>query len=326
MFGGLFSLIGLSWGNGGMSVDGAPSEPPSFPPYGTVLNTEFSVTQPVSEGGTWVYGWDGVTYYPSRNCDVEVKANGSGGSFYDWANSFNHTYKPYGQSYDSYSGTSYVNVNGTDYPNGNYYTEYHHDGWGGYYTSGYNNYSSNGDYITGDSGNTSVYIEGSYYTNGSYSNSYFHDGLGGYYSSGYTDYYSYSSVIFNTGSGSATLSWPYGTFTYATWWDKYYYHDGNGSYYVDYSNYQQASYGTWLGNDGQNGYSSAEVPYTSGNYYNYESWTSTSYLYDGGSSYYTNRENLWVALFGDYITSFEVDGITYNAYWDGTGSYYTIIV
>lgn len=254
---GLSSLVGDGFGFGNFSLGEIPSGPISYPPAGTILNTFSGVDYPIANGGASVQV--DVNYYPSQYCDVYLKADGVGGSYYDWANAFNVTYKSNGTSITNFSGTSYVTINGTSYPNGSYSTDYFHDGMGGSYSSGSNSYSSNGDFITSDSNSGSNSIStpaGSFVYESWTGHNYYHDGMGGYYSSlvGYSQA-SDGTFIGNDGmAGSNTTEVPSGSgnyFQYHSWSSTDYYFQLSGyTYYGTQQGTSTASYGQYITFDG----------------------------------------------------------------------------
>lgn len=75
---------------GGVSLFNLPSAG-GFPAYGTFLFTATGIVYPVAEGGYSYYAIDEVDY-PMQYCDVDVKADGSGGQFYDWTTVANVVY------------------------------------------------------------------------------------------------------------------------------------------------------------------------------------------------------------------------------------------
>lgn len=257
MFGRLFSLIGLSWGNGGMSVDGAPSEPPSFPPLGTILSTSYVVEFPPANGGGTVD--INSTLYPNQNCDVNLIADGVGGSYYDWANAFNVIYKPLGSSITGEMGTYYVTINGYNYSSGTYSNSYYHDGSGSFYADGTSSYNTYGEFITSDNIAGNNYIStpmGSFAYEGWDGNNYYHDGSGGYYS----NYINFAQVpdnayIGNDGTaGSSSTEVPSGSgnyYAYTSWSSKDYYFQLSGYTYQEFVNTNfTANYGDYITSDG----------------------------------------------------------------------------
>jgi hypothetical protein len=195
MFGRLFSLVGLSWGSAGLSIDGS-SGAPAFPPAGSFNSWLYDVTYPPANGGGEVYT---TSYYPNQFCDVQVKNNGTGGTYTDWATVTDVQYKLYGYEINSESGSYTVSVCSGTYSVGSYTNVYYHDGNGSYYSGGGGSYNSYGTYITSCDGYD-----------------FYSDGYGGYYS--------------NYNGGSSCPS--YGTYAY---YDDNMgmsaYHDGNCGYY-----------------------------------------------------------------------------------------------
>ena len=245
---------------GGASVFSLPG-PISFPPAGTILNVYGGVEYPLANGGASVEA--NGNYYPSQYCDVYLKADGVGGSYYDWANAFNVTYKPYGTSITSISGTSYVTINGTQYPNGSYYSDYFHDGSGGSYSSGSSSYSSYGTFITSDSNSGSNSIStpvGSFAYESWTGNDYYHDGMGGYYSNvvGYSQASDGTFIGSDTNGGSLTTEVPSGSgnyFAYHSWSSIDYYFQLSGyTYYGIQQGTSTASYGQFITYDGSYNY------------------------------------------------------------------------
>ncbi len=262
MLNGLFSLIGLSWGNSGFTVEG-PSEPPSFPEAGTILNTFTGIEYPVENGGNSFYFSNLGASVPSQICSVYLKADGTGGSYYDWAYVFDVSYKPYGQSFYSESGTSYVTINGTNYSNGSYSNEYFHDGYGSYYGSGSSSYSSNGVFITsdGNSGSSSISTPVGSFTYESWSGySYYHDGYGSYYSiaDGYSQASDGTFIGTDSSGGSNQTEVPSGSgnyYAYSTWSSIDYYFQLSGyTYAYYYQGVMSANYGDYITNDGTYSY------------------------------------------------------------------------
>ena len=241
---------------GGASVFKLPG-PVSFPEAGTILNTFGGVEYPIANGGASV-DVNG-TGYASQTCDVYLKADGLGGSYYDWANAFNINYKSYGVTITNISGTTYVDVNGTQYPNGSYSTDYFHDGTGGQYSSGSSSYSSYGDYITSDSNSGSNSIStpvGSFVYESWTGHEYYHDGMGGYYSNvvGYSQASDGTFIGTDSAGGTNQTEVPSGSgnyFTYSSWTSIDYYFQLSGytySYY--YQGVTSANYGDFITNDG----------------------------------------------------------------------------
>ena len=229
-----------------------------FPAAGTILSTDTGVEYPIAEGGSSVYA--DTANYPNQICDVYVKANGSGGSYYDWVNVFNVQYKPYGAGITSNSGNATVTINGTSYDVGDYNNYWYHDGAGSYYTGGDNTYMSYGETITSVTGIAStITINGTNYTNGSYDEVYRSDGTGGYYSTfENTSYTSYGTSIVSLSNQTEVPS-ASGIYYYNGTDTEHYHNGSGGSYtntvgaYYSYGDFITNHYGTdyyWDGNGG----------------------------------------------------------------------------
>ena len=158
---------------------------PSFPAYGTFNSWINDSTYPAVNGGTEV----SVTYltstysHPNQNCDVQLKNDGAGGTYTDWATVTDVQYKPNGEQITSFSEDAYASFtsscNGSQsHYLGQTFTTFYHDGTGGSYTAGGGSYSSYGTALWNetcgpfDDGNG-----GEYYN----TYNYFSDGNGGYY-------------------------------------------------------------------------------------------------------------------------------------------------
>lgn len=256
--------FGISSGlsrNGFGSIVSFPSEAPSFPEAGTILNTLSGTTYIIAEGGASVD--ISGTNYPTQSCGLYIKADGSGGSYEDWDNVFDVAYKGTGDLIVNQSGTSYVDVNGTYYPNGTYSNDYFHDGAGGYFSNGSNSYTQYGDLITTDSvsGNNSISTPiGSFAYETWTGNEYYHDGNGGYYSShtGVVTANDGDYIGSDTAGGSLQTEVPSGSgnyFTYHSWSSIEYYFQATGTTYTSAQSGQiTASYGDYITYDGFNTY------------------------------------------------------------------------
>lgn len=258
MFNRLFSLIGLSWGNGSMTVDG-PSEPPSFPPFGTIINT-VTTEYPISAGGSY-FDYNG-TNYPNQVATVNIVADGVGGTFYDWANATGISYKGdgvYVTNYTSYS--SPIIINGTDYGAGCTYTgDVYHNGSGGYYEAGTGgSCTPYGTFITsvGSSGSNGINTPVGYFVYESWTGlSYYHDGMGGTYANydGFTAQPDGTFIGTDSTGGSNQTEVPSGSgnyFTYSSWSSIDYYFQLSGyTYTYYYQGVTSANYGDFITNDG----------------------------------------------------------------------------
>ena len=236
----------------------------SFPEAGTILETLTGQEYPESEGGGGVEV--NSVIYPSQTADVYRKADGSGGSYLDWASAFNIAYKANGVTIVLESGTYNVTIGTTSYSVGSYQTTYYHDGVGGFYTYSDNYYDSYGTLIPvspAETGLTSyVNVNGVDYANGTYDLEYYSDGVGSYYSSAVnTSYTSYGSFIVSQNSQTEVPSASSNYFDNGTTTE--YYHDGSGSWYTSVV----GSY------------------YNSGDYIT--NYSGTDYYWDGSGGYYS---------------------------------------
>lgn len=64
-----------------------------FPAYGTFLFTAYDIVFPVEHGGAYYENVD-TLFYPTQTCQVDVKADGAGGQFYDWTTATGAAYFP----------------------------------------------------------------------------------------------------------------------------------------------------------------------------------------------------------------------------------------
>jgi hypothetical protein len=171
MFGRLFSLVGLSWGNGSLSVgDSSEESVPSGIAY-----TDYGVEYPVAEGGAEIEITQVSTYVPIEICDVNYiyESFPPYAPVVDWSSATNIIYK-ISQTYLIGDGVS-SNQSPVEVPfeSGIYYdSEYIEenaalsDGLGGYTWGVYG--------VAFWDEDTPIYDDGS--------NNYFWDGDGGYYS------------------------------------------------------------------------------------------------------------------------------------------------
>jgi len=259
---GLSSLVGDGFGTGSFQISEIAGEI-SFPAAGTILNTLTGQEYPIAEGGGSFYFANLATNVPNEVCSVYVKADGIGGSYNDWANAFDVSFKAYGTSFYGDSGTSYVNINGTDYPNGSYSNDFYHDGAGYFGQSGSSSYSSNGDFITSDSlsGSNSISTPvGSFAYESWTGYSYYHDGSGGYYSNmnGYSQASDGTFIGTDSAGGTSQTEVPSGSsnyFTYSSWTSIDYYFQLSGNTYTSYyQGLMSANYGDYITNDGTYNY------------------------------------------------------------------------
>lgn len=301
-----------------------PTEPVTYPPYGTVLNT---VNQDYTLGLTETIG---TTTYYGQTGDYVTYADGFGGVLYGWNNIVYKT-----GVFASSSGDSYVDVY-TDHGlvsavSGNWSSDYEWDGYGGINQIGTGGgYAGWGNFITSDSSyhdTNYVFVDdgnggGDYRYAATALTAYYHDGSGGYFTedtngswkTGATGVLNYFMPDIPYGSG---LKYANGIYCDVVW-------DGYGSFYIDYMN-QHGSYypnGTYI-------YTYASSPsqtYVTGNFgglsfdngITIEDW----YVWDGMGGYNTQIGQMTGSYY-PYGTWFTNDG-SYDFYWDGSGGYYTI--
>lgn len=219
--------------SGGGSVVFSPPvtvTPPSYPEYGTLIQSHTGRLRQVSEGGSYV-SYNGSDFANSY-WDVNELANGTGGSFFDW-NSAVFSYYATGQ-FDSYSDSSQpIVINGTSYGGGcSYSGSVNHDGNGGYYTEGTGGGCiSSGEVITTVSNPTYLSIDGSDYQNGYDVVTYRHDGSGSYYTSSQITYYSSGTYIKDYSYSSSPIVIDGTDYGSACSYSGQHLHDGNGGYY-----------------------------------------------------------------------------------------------
>jgi hypothetical protein len=165
----------------------------SVPAEGTILNTLYATTYLSSEGGSELFVGALGNYYANQNCDVNVVADGSGGSYTDWANATNIVYKTTYIGNDNTAGGNSISTPVGTFTHSSWDSlDYYHDGTGSFSTSPVNPYSAgSGTYIGQDSVSGDLSLEvpsssGSFWIYGSSSGSnYYYDGAGGYYTSPY---------------------------------------------------------------------------------------------------------------------------------------------
>jgi hypothetical protein len=176
--------------SGGASIFSLPG-PLGNPPEGTILSTLYATTYPSAQGGQSVYVAELINSYENQNCDVNIVADGVGGSYTDWANVTNVVYKTSFIGNDNVPGSSSISTPVGNYTNASWAsTNYNHDGTGGYSISrvGYFE-SSAGSYIGNDPSNGNGELEvpsgnNTFFAYGSFSGTnYYYDGMGGYYTS-----------------------------------------------------------------------------------------------------------------------------------------------
>jgi len=176
--------FGISSGtsrNGFGTIVSFPSVVVSYPEAGTFNSWLYDVAYPIAEGGASVSP-NGTTFYPSQFCDVQVKNNGSGGTYTDWATATDVQYYAWGVEIYSETFDAYISIttgcNGTqNIVGGTSTTAYNHDGTGAYGMIGGNNWYSYGTPLYSE---TCTYDDGTGSTS-EYTVNYAADGFGGYY-------------------------------------------------------------------------------------------------------------------------------------------------
>ena len=169
--------------NGFGKIVSFPSVPAGFPPAGTILSTLNDVVHEIANGGATIYWFDQYALWfvavPANTADVNIVADGTGGSYTDWANAFDIKYISGGYAGTSSSATNNTDINSNcngvvSVSNGTKYDYVTYDGYGGFvYTNTVNStsYGTHLFYENCDDGS------GNYYDINYYS-----DGSGGYYS------------------------------------------------------------------------------------------------------------------------------------------------
>ncbi len=239
--------------------------PPSYPPAGTVLSTYYQYPYSTSNGGANI-SYGGVSY-PSQNADVDVVADGSGGSYIDWTSARNINYIANGEFIGFRSSPHDDGNPDLEVPNGSgnffandIYLGYngYHDGLGSYYeVSSQPASQPNGHIYTEITNQTEVpEFSGSYYSNGTLTR-YTSDGNYGYTSSQVGSYFVNGTYFLFVGDGtfSENVEVPGGSMNYFP--SKYcgldYYWNGSGGYYSS-SVCKYYDYGTFITNDGTYNY------------------------------------------------------------------------
>lgn len=334
MLGRLFSLIGLSWGNGSLGMFNAVVSN-GFPPYGTIVGTS---TQSTYLSWYWSSYPSYVNQFEWGTHQYDIIADGNGGVFagsdynfvdttayntvikedLDYSQFTRIIYKGNGSwsecnkvasTGNSGTGTLYININGNDYDGGSYYYTEYYDGFCGTYNDQTNYWYPYGTPIFGD---------------GTYN--YFCDGSGGYYSEyaggGGNEYPPYGTLLIPEQSGTYYTQTPCGAIATGDWYDDADYADGNGGYFNDgTSYYNHMPYGTYITNcNGDNLYSDGSEGYyvDNGGGGGAGNPPYGEFLYsDGGSSYLT-----WYAPDGSYGDwTYASWGCSYYA--DGMGGSYS---
>lgn len=340
------------------NLDGS-SDGPSVPIAGTLIRTENLVPFPSINGGL-TGSYYGSTF-TSQRVTVDVKADGIGGEYYDWANVRNVEYYPSTQIIQAgySSGDTNLNVAGNDFANGTYYTSIYHDGNGGFREETTYWYASNNGMPFTTVTDAPLYREylGQSYLVGTKDIEYFHNGNGGYTTvdGGFETYgdntnvgsrsvnlyknvpdtgtnqYQYATETYDvyvwqgwpTDSGAATSTTyiPSGTFIDTINGSNYYW-SGNGDYYE----YNMPSYGSPTGNStsGTNYIDINGTQYENGSYSSTEFHDGNGGTYWDGSSSYQSYGYTFTSTSSSYWDEYGNES-TYTTYYksDGNGSYYT---
>jgi hypothetical protein len=322
---GLSSIVGDGFGTGSFQVS-VISGAVVYPPFGTVISTNYGYEYPIAQGGA--YFTYNSTNYPTQTVTVDIIADGAGGSILNWSNVRDLAWKSYGTVFSATSGVYTININGNDYQSGTFTADVAHDGSGGYTNINIvNSFTSSGVFIAyvpnaHRAGSIEVPSGSSmYYNNGVIDGyDYFHDGSGGSYNMDAGGFTPDATGYFYANGSNLTTEVPsmsgnfYNNGLYNT-----YVADGSGGYttgtggsYVTIGTiiFDSISY-TGVG-------SNQEVPSGSGNYY-YDQWSGDRYVWDGAGGYYQYSGQFYYP-YGTYIYN---DG-TYNWYWDGSGGFYSI--
>lgn len=288
-FGNDLNISGSSRG-----ASGSVFAPPSgggggFPAYGTVLYTEYGYEYAL---GTDIYSALLAALVKNQICDVDVVADGVGGSFVDWVSAGNIQYKPYG-TFVAYDAAPWADGS-LEVPTGSY-VFVHTGEWSG--------------------GRNEI-----------------HDGLGNliYEGVGTFNLYPYGTFTGQNNYVDNMVEVPSASFNYfsdGTGYTYPYLLDGVGGYYQSVSG---TPYGSYISSgvevdsalrydSGSN--ESVEVPSGSMMYFGTGRNWEASYYWDGTGGYYSNTTGNTVGSFYSYGTFIYNDG-TYDYYWDGSGGYY----
>lgn len=326
---GLSSIIQEGFGSGSFVFGEVPSGGGSFPDAGTILDTYYYYSYPISEGGTY-FNYNAVNW-ENQTVTVDVIANGSGGSSLDWSNERDLAYKAFGVGVtfvvDNHAGGSIEvpSSSGTYYSQGTYegYNSFH-DGAGGYYTEdggSFTNHSYGHIYFTQDNQTEVPSGSGNYYGNG-YTTDYIADGNGGYTTTGGsgTPYANGNNYGLSGLNVEEQVEVPTGGSLYNTGRTVGYTWNGSGGY--NYPVYTGSFYsnGVVIYESASSTSNSTEVPSGSGTYYN-NTIDGIQYLWNGSGGYTYNSS--WYYPNGTFIYW---DGINTDYYWDGSGSYYSVTI
>ena len=264
---GLSSIVGDGFGTGSFVFGEVPSGGGGYPAAGSYNSTLYSVTYPIAEGGASVIVLS--VAYPNQNCDVDVKNDGSGGTYTDWSTAINQSYKSLGEGlyYDPTPqplGIEVPSGSSNYYTGGTQGTNYYHDGYGSSYNEGVilSYYSMGTDTnISGLGSNNQSEIpsgSGNYFDNGQMTG-YTWNGSGGYnYPVTKGNYY--NSGVFITfvpdGTYAGSIEVPSGSGSYynAQQCGNDYFWDGSGGTNGASAICKYYPNGTFIYNDGTYGY------------------------------------------------------------------------
>ncbi len=317
--------------NGFGNIVSFPSVPAGFPAAGTILSTQY-LLKPINDGGSYVSDPNGGQYANAMHTVYQI-ADGSGGSYLDWATSVFANYITGG--FFTENGSTYLMINGVQYSNGSYSNTYEHDGYGGISYSGGSSYNSNGETIVSIVGNqtltyydeftglTTVYVWQTFDTY------YYHDGSGGYYSTNLNVNTQPAGALIQSGVidldgdvyanpvelAGEVLNLNYFTYDIV--------HDGNGSYYANNTQSQTYPYGNPLP---CSVYGSQPYPYhilvaDAGAGYDFgilHDGSFREFLADGTNGYYVTMHT------ASYFAAETPIGSSPNGVvkWDGNGGFY----
>jgi hypothetical protein len=324
---GLSSIIADGFGSAKFSFDGITTI--SIPPAGTILSTSYGINY--INGAIVVFGAV-VCYY--QTCDANVIADGIGGSYIDYANAVNITYKPnatyIGNVVELHNISFNIEINGNYYPqqkSGSY--DIYADGIGSYYTENAAPFSfiPVGTIYTSTASQNEIPPEsGNYYNNGFVTN-YLADGAGWYTTASGGTADAYGTVYVST---NVQIEVPSGSGNY--------FNNGALAQYIanGFGGYTLSAGGSFTpyGTVYTSAVNQTEVPSGGGIYYN--NGTSTSYIANGSGGYTTQNTGSYYSS-GTLITQttssesgeavyiddnyFYPQWTGYKATWNGSGGY-----
>lgn len=258
-----------------------------FPPFGTVLGTNYQVPYEI---GADVYSGYLAAFVKTQYCDVNTVADGVGGSFYDWSNATNINF--YSNGTHIADGPA-IWFNSIEVPTGSGIygntklsddSEEVHDGMGGIIINpiGWDPIGSAGHLI---------------YTYDTQQLSEIPSGSGNYWHNGKSDVYKYTTNAYGTYDGPSFDS------TVGNYYNA-------GTEVSDTLRYSNGNIQTEVP-------SGSMMMWPNGKYY------IASYVWDGiGGNYIEGAFMIggsWYP-YGDFITN---DGM-YDYYWDGAGGYFYV--